>query len=225
VPQRAQWNPACLAPAPMEACARACAALARSHAREASASRVYAANIHSSLCAGSHAKLRALALSPACAPRQSPFSCDTGFSRLAFNLSRATVLGYMLHTASRLRQSALTRLQTRFSSIFPLQSDVESLLVCILISYGIPTLPASGRAACRDCTPQIGMKVESLKSLEERLKEIRLYLDHVCAERLPLNHEIIGHLQACSYRLLASSHQRGRCLPPAPRVQHTSSGP
>lgn len=37
--------------------------------------------------------------------------------------------------------------------------------------------------------------MESLKSLEERLKEIRLYLDLVCEGRLPLNHDIMNNLQ------------------------------
>lgn len=38
-------------------------------------------------------------------------------------------------------------------------------------------------------------KVDSLKGLEERLKEIRTYLDAVLDGRLPINHEIMGHLQ------------------------------
>lgn len=42
---------------------------------------------------------------------------------------------------------------------------------------------------------RIGGKMESLKSLEERLKEIRAYLDAVCEGRLPLNHDITNNLQ------------------------------
>lgn len=37
--------------------------------------------------------------------------------------------------------------------------------------------------------------MESLKSLEERLKEIKVYLDLVCEGRLPLNHDITNNLQ------------------------------
>lgn len=43
--------------------------------------------------------------------------------------------------------------------------------------------------------------MESLKSLEERLKEIRVYLDLVCEGRLPLNHDIMNNLQARGGRL------------------------
>lgn len=42
---------------------------------------------------------------------------------------------------------------------------------------------------------QVLGKVNSLKGLEERLLEIRSYLDAVLASKLPVNHEIMGHLQ------------------------------
>lgn len=42
---------------------------------------------------------------------------------------------------------------------------------------------------------RIGAKLDALKSLEERLKEIRSYLDHVVAGALPLNDEVNAHLQ------------------------------
>ncbi len=42
---------------------------------------------------------------------------------------------------------------------------------------------------------RIGATLDALRSLEERLREIRCYLDHVLAGRLPLNHDIMAHLQ------------------------------
>lgn len=42
---------------------------------------------------------------------------------------------------------------------------------------------------------QVISKVHALKGLEERLKEIKQYLDAVLSERLPINHEIMGQLQ------------------------------
>jgi 26S proteasome regulatory subunit N8 len=42
---------------------------------------------------------------------------------------------------------------------------------------------------------RISAKLDALRSLEERLREIRCYLDHVLAGRLPLNHDIMAHLQ------------------------------
>ncbi|EFJ21414.1 hypothetical protein SELMODRAFT_174670 [Selaginella moellendorffii] len=42
---------------------------------------------------------------------------------------------------------------------------------------------------------EIGAKLQSLKGLEARLKEIRAYLDNVVEGRLPLNHGILYHLQ------------------------------
>ena len=42
---------------------------------------------------------------------------------------------------------------------------------------------------------RVADKLAALKSLEERLREIRCYLDHVLAGRLPVNHDIMAHLQ------------------------------
>ena len=42
---------------------------------------------------------------------------------------------------------------------------------------------------------RISAKLDALRSLEERLREVRCYLDHVLAGRLPLNHDIMAHLQ------------------------------
>eukprot|EP00976_Prorocentrum_cordatum_P114141 1195809-Prorocentrum_minimum.AAC.8 len=42
---------------------------------------------------------------------------------------------------------------------------------------------------------QVIGKVHALRGLEERLKEIRTYLDAVLSERLPINHEIMSQLQ------------------------------
>lgn len=42
---------------------------------------------------------------------------------------------------------------------------------------------------------EVGGKLTALKGLEARLKEIRSYLDYVIDGRLPLNHEILYHLQ------------------------------
>ncbi len=42
---------------------------------------------------------------------------------------------------------------------------------------------------------RISAKLDALRSLEERLREIRCYMDHVLAGRLPLNHDIMAHLQ------------------------------
>ena len=58
------------------------------------------------------------------------------------------------------------------------------------------SLPALHRAYCAaGGWEQIGSKMESLKSLEERLKEISAYLECVCDGRLPLNHDITSNLQ------------------------------
>mmetsp|Transcript_19612 Transcript_19612/g.48512 ORF Transcript_19612/g.48512 Transcript_19612/m.48512 type:complete len:322 (-) Transcript_19612:13-978(-) len=42
---------------------------------------------------------------------------------------------------------------------------------------------------------QVSEKIHSLQGLEKRLKEIKKYMDHVVAGTLPVNHEILGHLQ------------------------------
>ena len=42
---------------------------------------------------------------------------------------------------------------------------------------------------------RIGAKLDALRSLEGRLQEIGAYLDHVLAGRLPVNHDIMAHLQ------------------------------
>ena len=42
---------------------------------------------------------------------------------------------------------------------------------------------------------QVTGKLTALKSLDARLQEIRAYLDLVIDEKLPLNHEILYHLQ------------------------------
>ena len=42
---------------------------------------------------------------------------------------------------------------------------------------------------------RISAKLDALRSLEERLREIRCYMDHVLAGRLPMNHDILAHLQ------------------------------
>lgn len=59
--------------------------------------------------------------------------------------------------------------------------------------------------------------MESLKSLEERLKEIRMYLDLVCEGRLPLNHDIMNNLQARAPSLVPKPHRLARThdTPPA----------
>lgn len=46
------------------------------------------------------------------------------------------------------------------------------------------------------CDPfQVTGKLAALKGLDARLKEIRSYLDLVIEGKLPLNHEILYHLQ------------------------------
>lgn len=42
---------------------------------------------------------------------------------------------------------------------------------------------------------KVGGKLVALKGLEARLKEIHAYLELVVEGRLPLNHEILYHLQ------------------------------
>lgn len=42
---------------------------------------------------------------------------------------------------------------------------------------------------------QVSGKLTALKGLDARLREIRSYLDLVVDEKLPLNHEILYHLQ------------------------------
>jgi len=42
---------------------------------------------------------------------------------------------------------------------------------------------------------QISDKLSSLKSLISHLQEMGVYLQHVCDQTLPINHQIIGHLQ------------------------------
>ncbi|BBM98844.1 26S proteasome regulatory subunit N8 [Marchantia polymorpha subsp. ruderalis] len=42
---------------------------------------------------------------------------------------------------------------------------------------------------------EVGGKLVALKGLEARLKEIQSYLDHVVEGKLPVNHEILYHLQ------------------------------
>jgi 26S proteasome regulatory subunit N8 len=44
---------------------------------------------------------------------------------------------------------------------------------------------------------QVSGKLTALKGLDARLKEIRSYLDLVIDGKLPLNHEILYHLQVC----------------------------
>lgn len=45
------------------------------------------------------------------------------------------------------------------------------------------------------CLMQVTGKLTALKGLDSRLREIRSYLDLVVDEKLPLNHEILYHLQ------------------------------
>ena len=45
------------------------------------------------------------------------------------------------------------------------------------------------------CLLQVTGKLTALKGLDARLKEIRSYLDLVIDEKIPLNHEILYHLQ------------------------------
>lgn len=45
------------------------------------------------------------------------------------------------------------------------------------------------------CLAQVTGKLAALKGLDARLREIRGYLDHVVDGKLPLNHEILYHLQ------------------------------
>jgi hypothetical protein len=42
---------------------------------------------------------------------------------------------------------------------------------------------------------KVSSKLAALKGLDARLREIRRYLDLVIEEKLPLNHEILYHLQ------------------------------
>jgi 26S proteasome regulatory subunit N8 len=42
---------------------------------------------------------------------------------------------------------------------------------------------------------QVSEKIHSLNGLETRLREIKKYMDHVVDGTLPVNHEILGHLQ------------------------------
>ena len=45
------------------------------------------------------------------------------------------------------------------------------------------------------CLLQVTGKLAALKGLDARLKEIRSYLDLVIDGKIPLNHEILYHLQ------------------------------
>lgn len=45
------------------------------------------------------------------------------------------------------------------------------------------------------CSQQVTSKLTALKGLDARLREIRGYLDLVVDGKLPLNHEILYHLQ------------------------------
>lgn len=49
---------------------------------------------------------------------------------------------------------------------------------------------------------QVTGKLAALKGLDARLREIRGYLDLVIDEKLPLNHEILYHLQVDFFLLL-----------------------
>jgi hypothetical protein len=49
---------------------------------------------------------------------------------------------------------------------------------------------------------QVGGKLVALKGLEARLKEIHAYLELVVEGRLPLNHEILYHLQVSCVKQL-----------------------
>mmetsp|Transcript_22187 Transcript_22187/g.54908 ORF Transcript_22187/g.54908 Transcript_22187/m.54908 type:complete len:332 (+) Transcript_22187:154-1149(+) len=42
---------------------------------------------------------------------------------------------------------------------------------------------------------QVSEKIHSLQGLEKRLHEVKRYMDHVVEGKLPVNHEILGHLQ------------------------------
>lgn len=55
-----------------------------------------------------------------------------------------------------------------------------------------------------NCPVQVTGKLAALKGLDARLREIRSYLDLVIDEKLPLNHEILYHLQViydCTFTL------------------------
>lgn len=52
------------------------------------------------------------------------------------------------------------------------------------------------------CFVQVTGKLTALKGLDSRLREIHGYLDLVIDEKLPLNHEILYHLQVLSCTIL-----------------------
>lgn len=79
-------------------------------------------------------------------------------------------------------------------------------LVCLfIILLGENSLRVSTNIA------QVGGKLVALKGLEARLKEIHAYLELVVEGKLPLNHEILYHLQVSlpplfvSFRRFATS--------------------
>lgn len=45
------------------------------------------------------------------------------------------------------------------------------------------------------CSLKVTSKLTALKGLDSRLREIRSYLEYVIDGKLPLNHEILYHLQ------------------------------
>ena len=51
---------------------------------------------------------------------------------------------------------------------------------------------------------QVGGKLVALKGLEARLKEIHAYLELVVEGKLPLNHEILYHLQVSRTPMLVN---------------------
>lgn len=74
-------------------------------------------------------------------------------------------------------------------------------------------------ASASTLATRIQAKLDALRSLEDRLNDIRAYLDHVVAGRLPLNNDINGHLQARHGKGRQSGSSENAC------AHHCSSAP
>lgn len=72
---------------------------------------------------------------------------------------------------------------------------IRTTSTCIYLLSFFFSVTVTSLLMLLNCLLQVTGKLAALKGLDARLQEIRSYLDLVINEKLPLNHEILYHLQ------------------------------
>lgn len=109
------------------------------------------------------------------------------------------------HLLRDVKDTTISTLATEVWFLFPSPSSCFHIPFSFPFSLHIPFFLYSNFSLKRNYTVskiltslyvmQVTGKLTALKGLDARLREIRGYLDLVIDEKLPLNHEILYHLQ------------------------------